>query len=130
VTRSPGKRRLPRFTRAQVRDGVTRFMILLALVVVGYVLIQYREFAECTARYNDAQAVSTRARAAAADRDRAAEDALWQAVADSGNPQVVPPDQAQKHIEKAFALFIQQRNQAREERARNPLPPGPSQVCR
>lgn len=125
-----GRRRRPLITRANVVDVVNRFLTLVVLVMTCYVLVQYRGFSECVAKYDDQAARSTQARSAAADQDRQAEDAMWQAFADAGDPTKVKPADAQAYAKTAFEKFLNQRASARKQRADHPLPASPSQVCR
>lgn len=111
-------------------DWAVRIAAGLALVVsFGLGVVQYR-YQWCKAGYDDRAARAAAARAAAAEQDRQAEDAMWQAFADAADPSKVPPVQARDYAKAAFARFLSSREQAREQRADNPLPAPPSQVCR
>ena len=100
--------------------------LLLAVSVAGK---QY-SLTDCLARYQDRSAKATGARTEAAERDRLAQDALWQAIADASDPAKVPPSQAGAHVRKAFAAFLAARESANRQRAENPAPAPPSEVCR
>lgn len=118
----------------QVLDSrfVTRLVQLAAvasLILATVLAIKQYQFTGCLASYNEAFAKSSAARAAATEADRKAEDDMWQAFADAGNPQKVPPAEARKYAADAFQRYLKQRQQAREDRARNPLPAPPSQRC-
>ena len=102
---------------------------LLALLLSVYVGVKQYRLASCLASYNDRSAKATGARTEAAERDRAAQDAMWQAFADAGDPQKVPPAQAQAYAKAAFEKFLKDRAQANAQRASNPLPAPPSEVC-
>lgn len=125
-----GRRRRTFITRENVLDVVNRVLTLVVLVITCYVLVQYRGFSECVATYDDQAARAGQARAAAADQDRQAEDAMWQAFADAGDPTKVKPADAQAYAKAAFQKFLAQRASARKQRTEHPLPAGPSQVCR
>lgn len=100
---------------------------LLLSILIG---VKQYTLASCLADYNDRSARATGARAEAAERDRAAQDRLWQAVDDSMNPQKVAPAQARDHVRAAFVQFLADRRAANEQRANNPPPAPPSQACR
>ncbi|TAK89378.1 MAG: hypothetical protein EPO06_12005 [Burkholderiaceae bacterium] len=110
--------------------ALAQFVALAALILSVFIGVQWRNFVNCLANYNDQYAAVTATRAAAADRDRAAEDAMWQAFQDAGNPAKVPPAQARQYAREAFDRYLAARQQARDDRARNPLPSPPKQACR
>lgn len=103
---------------------------ILSLLSAFFVGLRQYKLADCLADFADRNAKATSARADAAERDRLAQDRLWQAFADATNPQKVPPAQAGDHVRKAFAQFLQDREAANKQRAQNPPPPPPAQVCR
>lgn len=111
-------------------DALVRIVLVGVVVAGGVVTYQWQEFAACVADYQDAAAESTRARSAAADQDRAAEDAMWQAFADAGDPTKVKPAEAQQYARAAFQKFLRERADARRQRADNPLPAPPSRTCK
>lgn len=109
-----------------------RVMTLLAVASMGlsvFVLAKQYQLTDCLAAYNDRSAQATGARTEAAERDRSAQDRMWQAFADAGDPAKVPPDQAQAYAKAAFERFLKDRAEANKQRAQNPLPAPPSQVC-
>lgn len=108
---------------------MVQIVALVALVLSVYVGVKQYRLASCLASYNDRSAKATAARTVAAERDRNAQDAMWQAFADAGDPQKVPPAQASAYAKAAFEKFLKDRAQANEQRAKNPLPAPPSQVC-
>ncbi len=117
-------------TRGWDWGEVATRVALVAVVLVGTAVVAgWKEFSECVADYQDKAAAATRARAAAADTDRQAEDDMWQAFADAGDPTKVPPAEAQAYAKKAFQAFLKQRADARRQRAASPLPAGPSNTC-
>lgn len=102
----------------------------LALLLSIFVGVKQYRLASCLASYNDRSAKATGARAEAAERDRAAQDALWQAIADTTDPNKVPPGHANAHIKQAFITFLAAREEANRQRRENPAPAPPSEVCR
>ena len=120
----------PRWRRWLNLDTANRALTLLLLAFVGYHAVNYQNYVECVAAYQDRQAASNAARAAAADLDRGAEDDMWQAFADAGDPTKVPPAQAREYARAAFEKFLRIRSDARQQRAKNPLPEGPSEACK
>lgn len=105
-------------------------MAALALFLSVFVGVKQYRLATCLADYNDRSAQATAARTEAAERDRAAQDRMWQAFADAGDPAKVPPAQARKYAADAFQTFLKERAEANKRRAQNPLPAPPSEVCR
>lgn len=109
-----------------------RFMQLLAvisLVLSLFVLARQNSLTNCLSRYNDRAAKATAARTAAAEQDREAQDKMWQAFADAGDPNKVPPDKARDYAATAFKEFLLSRAEANLRRSQNPLPAPPSEVC-
>lgn len=113
-----------------VVDVTVKVAAVASLVLAIVVGVRQYELASCLADYNNAAAAATSARSAAADQDRQAEDAMWQAFADASDPKKVPPAQAQKYAMDAFNRFLASRRSAQDQRAHNPLPRPPSQTCR
>lgn len=94
---------------------------LLALggsVVTGY---QQHAYAQCQAKVNEQLIRSTSARAAAAEQDHAALDEMIRAVSVATS---------REQSDSALAAYRKKRDEADEERKRNPLPAPPSQTCR
>ncbi len=93
-------------------------MALVALVLSVVIGARQYQMTACQARYNEASNASQRARAAAAESDRVALDAMLIAVADS-------PREAIGAIRKYNAA----RAAADQQRQANPIPPPPSETC-
>ncbi len=111
-------------------DLVVKVVAIIALVLSLIGLWRWNELAGCLASYADRSARATGARSDAAERDRLAQDALWQAIADASDPAKVPPAQAGDYVRKAFATFLAARAEANKKRAENPPPAPPSEACR
>jgi len=91
---------------------------VVSLLLCGVLAVKQYDLTRCQAAYADASNASQRARAAAAELDRRAQDAMFDAIAE--NPRT------------AFATlraYNESRRVADEQRARNPIPPAPSTNC-
>lgn len=97
---------------------LVQLMAAAALLLSVWVGWQQYRMTKCQARYNEASATSTRARAAAAEADRQALDSLMLAVAEQ-------PRGAIQAVREYNAV----RRVTDQQRAANPLPPPPSQTC-
>lgn len=115
--------------RRDIWDWVLRAVAILSLVVSGVVAAQTHSYVACKRRYDDRSAKATAARADAADHDRSAENAMWQAFADASDPNKVPPAQARQYAADAFTKFLRDRATANRQRTDNPPPAPPSEVC-
>ncbi len=111
-------------------DVAVKVVAIVALLLSLVGLWRWNELGNCLADYADRSAAATGARADAAERDRLAQDKLWQAFADASDPGKVPPGQAGDFVRKAFAQFLSDRADANRQRAENPPPPPPAEVCR
>lgn len=129
------------------------FRLQVALLVVSFVALiiavgsgiqrqadssRLRDYIACQAAVNEASALSQRARAAAAEQDRASDRAESEAtrrliltVFTATGPDA--RDQARAAFatyEKALAAVAASRADADRQRQANPLPPLPSETCR
>lgn len=99
----------------------SRTVWLVAVVTLGLCLVlgfkQYN-LTQCQAAYAEASNTSQRARAAAAETDRQAQDTLFQQIADQPRDSI-----------KALREYNQSRADANAQRAKNPIPPAPSTNC-
>ncbi len=108
---------------------VVQVVAAAALVLSVFVGVKQYRLASCLADYNDRSARATGARTEAAEQDRQAQDRLFQAFSDASNPAKVPPAQARQYAQAAFKRFLEERAEANEQRARNPFPAPPAEVC-
>jgi len=104
--------------------GIVALVLTLALnAVVGVLLIQTRrsanDYAACSAQWQQQFGTAYRARVAASIEVDTAQDAVFRAVAAND------PDA----FKVALAEYIKVRDQQKSERAKNPLPPLPEQLC-
>lgn len=88
---------------------------LTASLILGYAV--YRQN-QCQAAYAAASNTSQRARAEAAEKDRKAQDILFQAIADNPRQAIV-----------SLREYNTARQAADAQRASNPIPPAPSTRC-
>jgi hypothetical protein len=84
-------------------------------MVLGYAVYQQNR---CQAAYAEASNASQRARAEAAEVDRLAHDAMFNAIADDPSGSI-----------SAIRAYRDSRAAANAQRARNPIPPAPSTNC-
>jgi hypothetical protein len=117
------------FLDSRAADRLGKALAALTLLLTLFLLAERRSLSQCLASYANRDATATLGRSRAADRDRAAEDTMWQAFADSADPAKVPPEQAQEHAKKAFETFLAARAEANRQRKENPPPDPPSKVC-
>lgn len=104
--------------------GVIALALTVTLnAVVGVLLIQTRQssedYASCSARWQQEFGSAYRARIAASVEVDAAQDEVFRAVA-AGDPEA---------FKKTLANYIKVRDKQKRERAKNPLPPLPEQLC-
>lgn len=92
---------------------------LVALVMSWYASDRLRGYVACQAEWSRAYAVSTAARAAAAEDDRRALDNMIAAVTEATSP---------AETRRALVIYQQSRAEADDARAHNPLPQLPD-VC-
>lgn len=103
-------------SRAADRAGKVFAAVALTLsLVLGYAVFRQNV---CQADYAAASNANQRARADAADVDRKAQDAMFDAIAD--NP---------RNAITAIRAYRDQRRAADAQRAQNPIPPPPSTRC-
>lgn len=95
------------------------FMVLASSVGVIWLGIQDNRQTECNAKYNERQARSQQARAAAADADRQALTALVRSLVDDNTTD------GRERVEEYLAAIAR----TDEERRRNPVPPPPPDLC-
>jgi hypothetical protein len=111
--------RLKTVFSADTADWVLRVASVAAIVSVAFLANTLHKQQHCFEKYVEAAAISTQARAAAAEQDRQSQDRLFQDVA--------------AHPDTAFN-YIQDYNLARvitdQQRADNPVPAAPSQACK
>lgn len=104
--------------------GTIALVLTLTLnAVVGGLLIQTRQSAEdyasCSAEWQQQFGTAYRARIAASIEVDSAQDDVFRAVA-AGDPE---------KFKTALANYIKVRDAQKRERAKNPLPPLPEQLC-
>lgn len=131
------------------RGSIALLVVSFAALVVGVASgLQTQAYTRCQARWNEQSALSARERAAAADQDRAADQA--EVLADRAEAAATRtliltvfnakgPDQARAAFaayETSTAAVAEQRQQIAAQRAEadrqrqiNPLPPLPSETC-
>lgn len=117
--------RLARASRAAVRwldsdaaDRAGKAIATLALMLSAWLGVQQYQLTACQARYAEVSNASQRARAAAAEVDRQAQDELFTAVADHPRTAIA-----------AIRRYNLARAQADRQRAASPIPPPPSTNC-
>lgn len=115
---------------SRAANRMVQLVAVIALILSGYIGFRQYSLASCLADYSDRSARSSAARADAAEHDRQAQDAMWQAFADASDPAKVPPEKAHEYADAAFKSFLADRVEANRQRANNPPPAPPSQVCR
>lgn len=98
-------------------------LTLMLNAVVGVLLIQTRrsgeDFTACSAGWQQDFGTAYRARIAASVEVDSAQDEVFRAVA-AGDP---------KAFRAALGEYIKVRDAQKQERAKNPLPPLPEQLC-
>ncbi len=99
-------------------DMLIRLMATASLVAVIFLGYQQHRSQECFQRYADAQAVTTAARANAAEQDRQAQSRLYMDIA-------TRPE----HSIAALNAYLRSQRETDSQRAKNPIPPPPSAVC-
>lgn len=95
-------------------------LVLLSSIGVVWLGVQDSQRADCTARYNQKSAESQQARAAAAQRDRDALEALVRSLVDDNTAD--GREQVQRYLKA-----IEETDRERQE---NPVPPPPADLCR
>ncbi|AGL13889.1 hypothetical protein [Actinoplanes sp. N902-109] len=95
-----------------------QLIAIVALVLSLWLAAAQRSQVACQARYNEASNTSQRARAEAAQKDRDAQDHLFQAIADNPRSAIV-----------SLRAYVQARAAADAQRTANPVPPPPSETC-
>lgn len=118
--------RVAQWLRGPVADIVLRLIIVLSLAfgVVSY--FGYHSLAACVAGYNNQSSTADKARADAAERDRAALDGFIFSLSDA---RTLPASEAKAQGQAAFDNYVRSRRETNEARAKNPLPPPPSEQC-
>ncbi len=99
-------------------DLLVKAIAIAALMLSIYIGIEQRQLTGCLAEYNEANNQVTAARYGAAEQDRAAQDAMFVAVAEDPRSAL-----------NAIRTYTEQRREADEQRRLNPLPAPPSQRC-
>lgn len=94
-------------------------LVVLSSVGVIWLGIEDNQQSDCNARYNDLQARSQQARSVAAERDREALNALVRSLVDENTGD--GREQVQRYLDAI------ERTDA--ERAANPVPPPPADLC-
>ena len=94
-------------------------LVILSSAGVIWLGIEDNQQSECNARYNDLQARSQQARAAAADADRQALNTLVRSLVDDNTGDGC--EQVQRYLEA-----IERTDREREQ---NPVPPPPADLC-
>ncbi len=98
-----------------------RIVWLVAVLALGMCVwlgLKQFDLTRCQAAYAEASNTSQRARAEAAEKDRQAQDLLFDAIAD--NPRAAID---------ALRAYNSAREAADRQRAQNPIPPAPSTNC-
>lgn len=106
----------------RVTQGI-KVIAVLSLLISLTVGVRQFVLTNCLAAYNEAVSVSTNARTSAAEADRQALDDMIKRVATARH------SGDQKAIDEAFSQYLQARAFANGQRASNPLPAPPSQMC-
>jgi hypothetical protein len=95
-------------------------LVLLSSAGVIWLGVADRQQSECNARYNERQAHSQRARAAAADADREALNTLVRSLVDDN------PSDGREQVRR----YLEAIDRTNAERERNPVPPPPPDLCK
>lgn len=111
-------RRAVAWLDSRTADRIVKAMAVIALVVSMGLLVKHYQLTNCLARYNEQSNASQRARADAADTDRAAQDKLFLQIADDP-----------RHAFDKVRAYNISRAAADAQRASNPIPPPPSETC-
>jgi hypothetical protein len=107
-----------RWLGSRQADIAGKTMAAVALLLsLGIGVVQLR-LTQCQARYAEVSNASQRARAEAAEQDRRAQDAMFDAIADQPRQAVT-----------AVRAYRDLRRAADAQRAQNPIPPAPSTNC-
>lgn len=96
------------------------FLVILSSAGVIWLGIQDSRQTECNARYNELQARSQQARAAAADADREALETLVRSLVDDN------PNDGREAVQR----YLEAIERTDVERERNPVPAPPPDLCR
>lgn len=102
------------------RDAARTVWLIATLTLVLCLVLAVKQYSltKCQAAYAEASNASQRARAQAAEKDRQAQDQLFQAIADRPREAIV-----------ALRSYNDLRAVADAQRAKNPVPPAPSTNC-
>lgn len=103
----------------RVEQRIASILVLVTSIGVLYLGYQDAKQSDCTARYNERQARSQQARAVAAESDREALETLVRSLVDENTS-----DGRQRVQDYLDALERTDR-----ERAANPVPPPPADLC-
>jgi hypothetical protein len=110
--------RVKQLLESSMATGLSITVAALALALSIGVGVKQYELANCLAKYNNEAALAQQARIVAADEDRAAQDALFRAIA--ADP---------RHAIAAVAVYNKARDSADEQRRQHPYPAPPSETC-
>jgi hypothetical protein len=111
-------RRLVAWLDSRQAARVVWLVALLALCVSVWFGSQQYQLTRCQARYAEVSNTSQRARAEAAEKDRRAQDQLFQSIADEPGSAI-----------SSLRSYNESRMAADKQRAANPIPPPPSTNC-
>lgn len=102
------------------RTAMRLVQVMAAVALLLSLLVGFKQYrmTECQASYNEQSNRSQQARAEAAATDRDALDKLLRAVADNPRSSI-----------EAIKAYNQSRLAGDAQRARNPVPPPPSETC-
>lgn len=98
--------------------ALVQVVAALALFLSVVFSVEQYQLGRCQARYAEVSNASQRARAEAAQVDRAAQDSLFREVAEHPQTAIV-----------AIRRYNAARSEADRQRAANPIPPPPSTKC-
>ncbi|MER7280430.1 hypothetical protein ABT369_38935 [Dactylosporangium sp. NPDC000244] len=107
-----------RFLDSPAVTRVVQVVAVLSLLLAITVGVKQYSLASCLQDYQDANAQVNAERAAAAEQDRKAQDALFEAIANDPQNAVV-----------ALRAYNTARGEADRKRQQNPPPPPPSLKC-
>lgn len=112
-------RRILNALDTRVMHRIVAVLVLVSAVAYVWLAAQQQDQVECSARYNERQALSQKARSDAADADRKALETLVRSLVDDN------PNDGREQVQR----YLEAIERTDRERAANPVPPPPADLC-